>query len=109
MTNATYIHVKNKTKADGISDIMPYDAYEKLEDFAKNKLIEMADSLKQGNIQAIPKGEKGRLACEYCDYWSVCGNYNTDKAQLIDKADADKLREIIGIKLTDEAGEEDER
>ncbi len=108
MINADYVQIRNKTKPDGYSDIIPYEAYNRLEAFAKIKMIEMAENLKNGKIPAVPKGEKDKLACRYCDYWSVCGSYMSDKAQIIDKADADKLRDIIGIQTNDEAGEDDE-
>lgn len=109
MINADYVQIRNKNKPDGYSDIMPYDAYNRLEGFAKSKMIEMAENLKNGKIQAIPKGEKDKLACRYCDYWSVCGSYMSNKAQIIEKVDADKLRDIIGIQTNDEAGEDNER
>ncbi len=33
----------------------------------------------------------------------------TNKAQIIDKSDADKLRDIIGIQTNDKVGEDDGR
>ncbi len=105
LTNKEFIQIKNRTKADGESDIIPNESYKKLEQFAKDKLNEMVDNLKFGKIEANPVSRDLKMTCEYCDYWSVCGNYKPQNARVITKNDADNLKEIIGIYK--EGGKED--
>lgn len=83
-----------KLKRDN-SNLMPPKDFEKLSEFAKQKIKEIAEKIINGNIDAIPTGTDNFLPCDNCDYWSVCGNYRTNKARIITSADKEKLFEII--------------
>lgn len=95
-----YIPVSKKANGDYKvnSMIMDKASFKNLQQFAKDKLIQMAKSLKNGEIQAIPIGKKDGLQCKYCDYWSVCGNYMTNQAIIIKSNDKDKLFDLIKTK-----------
>ncbi|MFA5657922.1 MAG: PD-(D/E)XK nuclease family protein, partial [Oscillospiraceae bacterium] len=80
---------------------------EKLKSFSEEKLTQMAKRLKDGDINALPTGKAGSSPCDYCDYWSVCGSYNTERMRSVSKADGDILRDIIGAGK--EEGEPDEQ
>lgn len=105
-----FIPVEAKTNGElkKNSKIIDLKAYKKLEEFAIGKVKEMAESLKKGEIKAVPTGMEKSLLCNYCDYWSVCGNYLTSEANIITKDDGDKLREIIGMNVENEAGDSNE-
>jgi len=81
------------------SKLIEVDEYQILQDYARKKVVEMADNIKCGKIQATPTGQKNYIQCKYCDFWSVCGNYLTSDAVIIEKNDAEKLREIIAKEL----------
>lgn len=95
LTNKDYVYIKNRNKSDGDSDIISKESFDMLKQFAQNKLIEMAQRLQKGDINAVPTGEKDKLPCKYCDYWSVCGNYMTQNANIITNEHKEKLKEII--------------
>ena len=46
---------------------------EKLKEKADELLVEMAQALRNGEIEAVPSyGASYKHVCEYCDYKSVC-------------------------------------
>lgn len=66
-----------------------------LEQFALEKLCEMAQKLKCGDICADPIKTSKSLTCSYCDYWAICGNSAPKNPRTVDKSDIDKLNERI--------------
>ncbi|MFT3951459.1 MAG: PD-(D/E)XK nuclease family protein [Oscillospiraceae bacterium] len=65
--------------------------------FTRDKLREFGCGLRGGEIAAMPAG-KTTLPCTYCDYWTVCGNYNRKDAKKITSADADQLKKTLAGK-----------
>ncbi len=64
-------------------DIREFEAYEQ---FAYEKILEMADNLYNGNIDAVPLYySKDRSMCSYCDYKSICRNAYPIVHRSIDK------------------------
>ena len=66
-----------------------------LEQYALLKVYEMAKQLKCGKIIADPIQTSKYLKCTYCDYWSICGNSSPKNPRIVDKADAEKLNDVI--------------
>lgn len=105
MKEPQYIKIKNKTLPDGLSSIIPFDSFIELQDFAKQKLVEMATKLKDGKIPTEPIKQQDKCACDYCDYWSICGEKGLVEPVSVEKADEIRLKCQIGII---KEGEEDE-
>ncbi len=102
------VEKKNDGKLKASSKIIEPEIYQKLQEFARDKVVEMAENLIDGEIQAVPTGSEKYLPCDFCDYWSVCGNFKPKNAKIIEKSDAQKLKEIIGMNQKGEAGESNE-
>lgn len=67
-----------------------------LEQFALQKIYEMAKKLKCGEICADPIETSRSLVCSYCDYWAICGNSSPKAPRKTDKKrDTEKLNEEI--------------
>jgi ATP-dependent helicase/nuclease subunit B len=58
------------------SSIIPENGFKSLKNYAEKLLAKMAEKLYNGEIDALPLGKGTNLPCDYCDYWSVCGNEN---------------------------------
>lgn len=71
---------------------MDIKLFEALEEFVKDKIVLMGESLQNGRIEAKPVKTGKDISCKYCDYWSVCGNYN-DKDPIIVTLEDKKLLE----------------
>lgn len=71
-----YIPVKRTkdfyTKA---SSYIGENELQNLRKYSEQLLKNMAVSLDNGDVKAVPLVKKGRSPCSYCDYNSVCGNY----------------------------------
>jgi ATP-dependent helicase/DNAse subunit B len=69
---------------------------EKLKEKADEILVEMADALHNGRIEAVPSyGASYKNVCKYCDYKSVC-SYEEDipVKELIDTDLDEALRNL---------------
>lgn len=66
-----------------------------LQQFALEKLYEMAQKLKCGDICPDPIKTSKSLVCTYCDYWAICGNSNPKNPRTANKSDVEKLNEKI--------------
>lgn len=89
-----YAPVKlNKDGSYNNTRIKPMDKklFEALEDFVKDKIVSMGNSLASGKIEAKPVRVAEITSCKYCDYWSVCGNYNDNNMKIVMPADAKTL------------------
>ncbi|MDO5126046.1 MAG: PD-(D/E)XK nuclease family protein [Ruminococcus sp.] len=62
-----------------------------LEQFALQKIYEMAKKLKCGEIIADPIKTAKSLKCTYCEYWSICGNSSPKNPRTTNKSDVEKL------------------
>lgn len=74
-----YIPAKlNKGKFDGryTQSVIPENMMDELKEFVYRHLTDMAESLYNGNIEAVPLLNNGKLHCKYCEYADICGNGN---------------------------------
>lgn len=73
----TGIYIPVKAAKEGYtkaSSLISHKGLEVLKNHAMGIIKAMAKELLKGHIQAAPMEQKGHLPCDYCDYWSVCGN-----------------------------------
>ena len=67
-----YIPVKYKG-GQFVGSLIGLSQLEKPKEKADSVLTEMANSLKSGNIEAVPSfGDSYKFVCDYCDYKAVC-------------------------------------
>ena len=85
-----------KGKEKPMSSTISKDIYKNLENFVQNKIINMVNNLKEGEISAIPVVFDNKKPCEYCEYWSICGRQENDEIKIIDD-DYIKLKEELEI------------
>lgn len=76
--------------------------FEKLREYTDSVLRKMCDELYSGKIEADPYIAGNRAPCDYCDYWSVCGNIPLRNYH----SPAENADQIMMEKL---GGEEDEQ
>ena len=77
---------------------------EKLKEKADGILVEMADSLHGGKIEAVPSyGASYKHVCQYCDYKSVCAYEEDIPVKELYDTDLDEaLRNLDGEEENDE-------
>lgn len=59
----------------------------------------MANSLKDGDISAVPLNFGDRSACDFCDYASVCGVEDGDNVREKTESDKDEVFKLIEKEL----------
>ncbi len=94
-----FIPVK-KLKGGGYdkkSKLISQNSFNKLCEFSVDKVKSMVESLKTGQIDAVPVGNNLTSSCDYCEYWSICGKTKNEKMKIVNKLDAKELKEIIGM------------
>ncbi len=68
-----YIPVDFNAKGEMKGSLIRLGQLEKLKEKADELLVEMAQALRNGEIEAVPSyGASYKHVCEYCDYKSVC-------------------------------------
>lgn len=70
-------------------------SFERLRSYTDSILLKMCDELYEGQIQANPI-IFGKTPCDYCDYWSVCGNIPVENYHEPDKNAEDIMMEKLG-------------
>lgn len=83
---------ENKIIDDSITD---KEYFLGLEEFARQKICNMANNLKSGSIPADPLQRGNSLPCTYCDYWGICGNASPKNPREVSKSDSKKLEEEL--------------
>ena len=71
------IYIPVKKTREGFaktSSLISRPQIERLKKHAQGLLLDMAEKLHAGKVPALPLADGKRLPCDYCDYWSVCGN-----------------------------------
>lgn len=89
----TIFRLTSKGAVHGSSAAKPVEK-EKLiamEQFAMKKVVQMAQGLKAGNIEASPLQTKSGLACAYCGYRSMCRNADPKNPRAVSNEDKEKL------------------
>ena len=104
--SGTYIPVKYKD-GEFVGSLIGLSQLEKLKEKADSILLEMADALHSGKIEAVPSyGESYKHVCDYCDYKSVCSyEENIPQRTLLD----DDLKTVLeNLAKGDESDELDD-
>ncbi len=78
-----FIPAKRKKSGewDSSSSVMSLAEFGALGRKARNLLAEMAKSLREGEVDALPLRDATHNACRYCDYRSVCGHEDEDRSR----------------------------
>ncbi len=89
------------------SSCITQDAFDELKKFTYQKLIDMAESVYNGDADANPLifGEKD-IPCNFCDYGSVCGNSSMARFRDGYEADTQAADEILSKKSVKKEAEE---
>lgn len=93
---------KDKSYAKS-SSLISKESLAQLQEFANEKVKEMATGLINGEIKAVPTERQNKTPCDYCEYWTICGNSHPDEKNIISKQDGIELKMLIE---TDEKGSE---
>ncbi len=105
--NVSGIYIPVRQKKDGNYDsnsgehLLLSNQFEALRKYSSQLIIEMADSIKSGKIEASPLEGKNGSPCDYCDYVNICGREDMkDNARKLydNKTASEKLAEILGEK-----------
>jgi len=72
------------------------------EEFAKRKVLELADKLSHGSVPASPVINGRKDPCSYCDHYAVCGRVHHGDPSLVLASDKEKCIEEIN-KLAEES------
>ena len=84
---------------DKNSSCIAPEGMSELRKFTYNKLIDMAESLLEGNAAAEPLITDGKLPCEFCSYSDICGN--DVKQREPDPESVAEAERILGINKND--------
>ncbi len=72
--------------------ILSENQMKKLNNYVEKLIISAADSIYNGDFSAIPLVEKERSTpCQYCKYWSICGNYPNRETRELNKKVAGQM------------------
>jgi ATP-dependent helicase/nuclease subunit B len=94
-----FIPAKFIKKSGEYKNTISDEEFSRLTEFSKRKLAEAAESISDGNCAAMPLSEKERSsrACEWCDYFSLCGNFPPlDKSRPYSLDNESAKNEILG-------------
>ena len=84
---------------DGKSSCVSRSAMELLREFTYSKLIEMAERLLCGEIEAKPLKTAKSDPCEYCDYKNICDSGSIKEFREPDEASIERAKEILSNKF----------
>jgi ATP-dependent helicase/nuclease subunit B len=73
-----------KSKHAGADALVSHSEMKKVEELVARRVVQMAQGFLTGEISALPTEQKGKRACEYCDYRAVCGFEEGDPVRSID-------------------------
>lgn len=76
------------------SSVIAEGSMERLREFVYNNLADTADSIYNGNMEAVPLLQGNSLPCAYCRYGNICGN---GKGVICREVDAEKIQEAAEI------------
>ena len=76
-----------------------------LRDYTYRILVNMAESLMNGNVEAVPQYIGNYGPCEYCDYMNICDNSLLTRYRTPDDADIEEIQAVLDNRL-DEQEEE---
>lgn len=77
------------------SSCLTSSQFKKLRQHTEKLIINVCNELYGGNIDADPLIIFGNNPCDYCDYWSICGNMPCEKYREADKNAEEEMLKII--------------
>ncbi len=80
------------------SSVISYSGMKKLKNYVYRILVETAESMYSGKIEAIPLAAAKGLACNYCRFSDICGNGDGLIFRDIDTEKLEEAKEILGGK-----------
>ncbi len=102
--NGVFIPIKKDKEGNfkPASKLIELEKLSKLQAYAERLMLQMAQSLTGGNIEALPVYGRGYEPCKYCDYRSVCGHDEKGKVRVVENIDINTLINKIELSLEDE-------
>ena len=85
---------------DKNSSCITADAMTLLRNYTYGKLKSMAESLLDGNAEAVPLEIDGKLPCTYCEYVNICDNSELERKREPDPVQIEEAEKILGKKYT---------
>lgn len=83
---------------DKSSNCISADAVTLLRNYTYRKLTSMAESLLDGDAEAVPLVLSGKIPCTYCDYMNICDNSELLRQRTPNEEDIAEAAEILGKK-----------
>lgn len=80
------------------SSVISYSGMDKLKKYVYKILVETAEFMYNGKIEAIPLAAAKGLACKYCRFSDICGNGDGLIYRDIDAEKLKEAEEILGGK-----------
>lgn len=81
------VFIPAKTKKDGnfdqYSSVATLAQLGKMKDYIEKTLIDMAENLSDGKIEALPVNGLGYEPCKYCDFKTICQHQEDDPKQTL--------------------------
>ncbi|WP_026052858.1 hypothetical protein, partial [Ruminococcus flavefaciens] len=90
---------------DKNSDCISSEGMTLLRNYSYSKLIAMADSLLDGDVEASPLVLEGKVPCTYCDYINICDNSELTNQRTADMDAVAEAASILGMKYYQEKEE----
>ena len=84
---------------DKYSNCISSEAMALLRNYTYRKLTSMAESLHNGDAEAVPLVLTGKLPCDYCDYMNICDNSELLRQRTPDEADIAEAEKILANKF----------
>ena len=86
--------VENNQIKKGSSAVTRED-FDLIRQLTEKLLLQMAETLLNGDIAAVPTGENNHLPCQYCDFRAVCGFSENDPAVYMQPAKTEAVLETL--------------
>lgn len=90
-----FIPAKLDAKRQPKGDVVSAAQFALLRGVVEKLLVQMGESLLQGDIEACPVQVNDHLPCEYCDYRAVCAREPEDAACVLEKQSAKAVLEEL--------------
>ena len=102
--NGEFIPVKFDKNGvpDRYSECISAEGMTLLRKYTYSKLIDMAESLYSGNVDAVPLVLNGVKPCSYCNYSNICGNSESDSSRTCSDTEIAEAEEILNKKYNRE-------
>lgn len=102
--NGEFIPVKLDKNGvpDRYSECISPEGMTLLRNYTYGKLIDMAESLYSGNVEAVPLALNGVKPCSYCNYSNICDNSEMDSSRTCSEDEIAEVEEILNKKFKTE-------